>query len=197
MKNLNYIFLLLIAVSCRAQSPVINLRDWKGENIINSYLKDANNDLNAFEGTYVYTSGDTIFKIILKKFIMARTFRHYEDMLIGELEYKIGTTTLLNTLSQLNTVYFDQSRHLIDGSTVLQNHEVPDCSDCVPNEIRVRLSINDTRYVSAFFVKRTTVNGSPALKVFKQTFGPRTKLSGTTEPEPIIRDGNYIFIKQP
>ena len=41
------------------------------------------------------------------------------------------------------------------------------------------------------------VNGTPGLKVFKQTFGPRTKLSGTIEPDPIIRDGNYIFIKQP
>ena len=67
MKNLNYIFLLLIAVSCRAQSPVMNILDWNGLVIQNSYLKDANNDLDAFEGTYIYTNVDTIFKIKIKK----------------------------------------------------------------------------------------------------------------------------------
>lgn len=197
MKNLNYIILLLIAVSCRAQSPIINLRDWKGENIVNSYIKDANNELDAYEGTYVFTSGDTIFKIQLKKVIKARTIRYYRDLLVGEMEYKIGNTTLLNTLPQLNTVYFDQATHKIDGGSIYQNFELPECPECAPNEITLRLSIDDTRYVAGFYVKKTIINGLPALRVFKRTSGPTTKTDGQPKTVSIIRDGDYIFIKQP
>ena len=197
MKNLIYIFIIVFAVNCKAQSPVINIRDWKGENILNSYLKDTNNDLEAFEGTYIFTNADNIFKIKLKKVFTTRTARYYEDLLIGELEYKKGNTVFLNTLSKLDTVYNDQSSHLIEGNTILENNEVPDCPDCTPNEIRLRLSIDDTREISAFYVKRTTVNGLPALKVFKQTFGPGWKTANTIVQPIIIRDGAYIFIKQP
>lgn len=197
MKNSSYILLLLIIVSCNAQSPVINLRDWKGENIVNSYLKDANNELDAYEGTYVFTSGDTIFKIKLKKVIKAKTIRYYRDLLVGEMEYKIGNITLLNTLPQLNTVYFDQANHKIDGGSIFQNLELPVCPECAPNEITLRLSIDDTQYFAAFFVKKTIINGMPALRVFKRTSGPITKTAGQPKTVSIIRDGDYIFIKQP
>ena len=70
MKNIVYFFVILFAISCKGQMPVINSLEWNGTDIPNSYLKDTNDNLNLFEGTYLYSNNDTIFKIKLKKIIL-------------------------------------------------------------------------------------------------------------------------------
>jgi hypothetical protein len=197
MKNiLKLSFLFFISISY-AQQPIFNLRDYAGENIADSYLRDFNNDLNGFEGTYVFQNSDTIFKIKLRKVEQAKTYRFYEDLLIGEIEYKIGNNTLLNTLNDFETNFPDQSKHKIDGNIILANHNKPVCTDCSTNELRLGLSISDTKYASTIYLKKLLINGSQALRATIITSGPITKREGQILPIPIIRNGDFIFIKQP
>lgn len=197
MKNITHIIVLLLALSCKAQSPIINNLDWDGIDIPNSYLKDTNNDLNNFEGTYVHTSADTIFTIKLRKIEMEFTGVYFEDMLIGEFEYKIGNNTLFNTLSNFNTNYQDQSLHYLKGWRILKNTSLPPCSNCAPNEKRVSIGIFDSKLASSFILKRTTVSGNQALQVYKFTQGPISREAGDPPKVAIVRDGDFLFIKQP
>ena len=72
MKNIFYFFaLLLFSISCKAQSPVLDIsQDMGTENLTGAYYKDTYNLLNPFEGTYLYTNGNTIFKIVFQKKVM-------------------------------------------------------------------------------------------------------------------------------
>ena len=188
---------MLIALSCKAQFPEINRAGWNGIRTSNSYLKDSNFILNDFEGTYKHTSADTIFTIKLRKIETVFTGYLFEDLLIGEFEYKIGNNSLINRLSEFNINYSNQTLHYIYGGWILDNLNVPPCTNCAPNEKRVGVIINDTEYSSSFILKRTTVNGIQALQVYKFTQGPFSREVGDPPKISIIRDGNYLFIKQP
>ena len=72
MKTLQYlkiVLLILIADNCHAQTSVVDLLNDDGSAITNTYYKDVNNLLITFEGTYLYTSGNTSFKIRLVKVV--------------------------------------------------------------------------------------------------------------------------------
>ena len=62
--------LLLLSINCKAQSPIIDIIDDDGSEVIGAYYKDVNNLLNPFEGTYIYTSGSTTLKIVLVKKVL-------------------------------------------------------------------------------------------------------------------------------
>lgn len=70
MKNYLKYFLLLIMISCKAQSPIINLTDYNETIPTGSYLKDTFFDLDPFVGTYVFEEGNIYFKVILKKIVI-------------------------------------------------------------------------------------------------------------------------------
>lgn len=188
---------MLIALSCKAQFPVIHIESWNGIPIQNSYVQDNNDILDDYVGTYVHTSGDTIFTFKLRKIETAFTGYHFEDLLIGEYEYKIGNNSLINRLSEFNANYPNQNYHYIHGNRILENLSIPACANCALNEKRVCVLITDKKYPSSFVLKRTTVNGNQALQVFKYTEGPFSKLETDPPLIAIIRDGDFLFIKQP
>ena len=49
-----------------------------------SLPEDINNYLDAFEGTYLYTNGNTSFRMVLVKKVQQYNGRYYEDLIIGE-----------------------------------------------------------------------------------------------------------------
>ena len=102
MKNTIIILLILSAICCKAQSPIINITDDNGNQIAGSYYKDLDNLLNVYEGTYLYTNGTTTLKIVLQKKTMSFDGHHYEDLIIGEYQYIKNGVEIINTLPRLN-----------------------------------------------------------------------------------------------
>lgn len=191
------IILLLIVANSYAQSPIVNLNDWNGIVVPNFYLFDSGIDMDPFVGEYEFSQNGTNFRIKLIKSVMKFNGHYYEDMVIGEIEYTAGVNELVNTMGQLNTVYPNQYSHSIAGYTILENNHIPLCPECLPNEKRMKLKINDTRVSGTILVRRITVNGNPAIKIFKRSEPQYPSIRhGETAIAPIIPDGEYILIKQ-
>ncbi len=119
MKKINYLLLLFISVSSFAQDTIISIKTKGYPRLTNAYYKDINNDLNQFEGTYVYTNGTTEFKIVLVKKIQQYNSRYYEDLIIGEYEHKINGVVVNSSLNLLGVVYNNQRNHSIDSNTLI------------------------------------------------------------------------------
>lgn len=189
-------FLLLITLSCNAQTPIVNLTDYNGSMEAGSYLKDTNNDLDPFVGTYIYNDGNIYFEVILRKIIMSYNQRYYEDIIVGEMQYRVNGVDLFNTLANINISYPNQEAlHNIDGNYILQNYYKPLCNDCMPNEKRLRLIFDDNRAYGDVIIQRITVGENNAIK-----FEPRTRISTRSENDLIITriipNITFIMIKQ-
>lgn len=90
MKNIIFLSIMLLSFSCKSQSVIIDITDSELEQPIGYYSKDINNVLDPFQGTYIYTNGNTSFKIILKKMIKQSEGVHFEDLIIGEYQYVVN-----------------------------------------------------------------------------------------------------------
>ena len=90
MKNrLTFILLFISVIACKAQSPIIDIENYKFRNSKeNAYYKDTNNFFNDFEGTWIATKGNKTLKIVLLKKIKSYTGKIYTDYVSGEYEYK-------------------------------------------------------------------------------------------------------------
>jgi hypothetical protein len=197
MKNL--IFSLFIIHFSFSQSPIIPLNNFNGNINNNDYLKDTNNNLDTFIGTYLHNENGVYFLIKLRKEIKYFNGFYYIDRLIGDLEYKENNITLLNTVQNFNSVFnfHGPNFHSIKSDYLLNKNEKPECVDCQQNELQLSATIFDTRKYSSFILKKTNINGQEALKVLKYTVGPYSKIDGQAPIENIIADKEYIFIKQP
>ena len=87
MKKIIFVYLVIATMQCKAQTPIIDLQAWQGNIIPGMYIKDTNNILNQFEGTWVYTNGTTSLKIVLVKKQMKLLATYYQDLIIGEYQY--------------------------------------------------------------------------------------------------------------
>ncbi|MDC8105495.1 hypothetical protein MTQ00_13210 [Chryseobacterium sp. B21-037] len=87
MKNIFFAILFYISMSCQAQQ-IYSLRPSEIQLPENSYQKDTNNELPAYEGTWKGTwDGKTIF-VTFKKITNAydNVFKYYKDYLIGKFK---------------------------------------------------------------------------------------------------------------
>jgi hypothetical protein len=101
MKTLYIIF--FISTSIFAQSPIIDIEEYTYKSEIeNAYYKDINNYFNDFEGTWLYTNGNTSLKIVLTKETMQYTGKFYTDGITGEYQYIENGLEKRNTLSNTN-----------------------------------------------------------------------------------------------
>ena len=93
------VFCLFFVISCKAQIPTYPLGtdtlDLMGE----YYLKDYNNNLDKFVGTWVYTQGTTTFTLVIKKAIKVRIVDYYSDELQITFKYVQNGVVKSNTLS--------------------------------------------------------------------------------------------------
>ena len=200
MKTLKIIIIVLLAISCKAQNPIIDVIGTRMGQPDGYYVKDINNLLNPFEGTYIYTNGNTSFKIVLVKKIQQFNGRYYEDLIIGEYQYIENGIQKVNTLSQLNIVYNDQRSHNIDGNFVVGNRfREWQCPLCIPNEKRLSLSIRDasTNRYAELHMRRTTESGQQVMKIKISHVTGELIVSGTPPPLSFsLPLGEFILIKQ-
>lgn len=193
--------LILNYCSTFSQSPIINIKDKDGSRQTGAYYKDSNNLLNPYVGTYIYTNGSITLKIVLVKKIQQYNGRYYEDLLIGEYEYKNGSTIIVSTLSDLDTVYGNQRRHSISGNTLMTKTNRPICNECGTNEFRVSLAFFDKEreLYGSMTTRKITHNNQEAIKAIIRCETNVVYFEG--QPEPLtefrVRDGEYILIKQP
>lgn len=200
MKNIFKIVpLLIIAVSCKAQSPIINIEDYDGEPIQNAYYKDTNNLLNPFVGTYIYTNGTTSLTIILQKKTMSYDGYQYEDVLIGEYQYIENGVEKVNTLNEINVNYTNQNEHSIHANGILSAGDYL-CNGCVGNEKRLMGGIveHSTPNSAQLLINRIlTGDGQQAIKINvlwrMKSYNPEFE---SPAPQPSFHGGDYILIKQ-
>ena len=201
IKNLNILVVLLLSINCKAQSPVLDISD-SGTGLPNGYyLRDNNNLLNTFEGTYQYTNGNTILKIVLVKKIQQYNQEFYEDLIIGEYQYIENGIEKINTLTEINNIYIEQRFHKIDSNFLVNNNfKLFPCLDCFSNEKRLYASILDpsTNSYADIVIRKTIINGQEALKIniinFKKGL---TIVNGiATESNFSLPLEEYVLIKQ-
>lgn len=168
MKNLILTMLLLLSINCKAQTSIINIIDDDGSEINGAYYKDIDSLLDPFEGTYIYTSGSTIFKIVLIKKVLQYNSQYYEDLIIGEYQYIKDGVQIANTLSEISTTYLNQRNHKIEGNLIVdKNYRTWKCPSCSSAENRLSTQIEDvvSEKIADLIMRRTTENGQEVMKI--------------------------------
>jgi hypothetical protein len=200
MKHIQIFLVLLLSFSCRSQNPIIDITASEIGLADGYYVKDKNSLLNQFQGIYVYTNGNTSFKIQLIKKVQQYNGRYYEDLIIGEYQYIVNGVEKVNTLSQLNTVYNNQRLHNIDGNSIMNNNNRNwKCPQCAPNQKGLRASIKDAstdRYAN-IYMRRVTENGQDVMKIKIAHVTSETYRDGTQPPADFsLPLGEFTLIKQ-
>jgi len=196
-----YVFLTITLVSIvQSQTPsipVLPLEDWSDAQP-NVYYKDLENQLDPFEGTWLYTDNDTSWKIILKKETMFFNGNYYEDLIGGEYQYIKNSVELINTLSNIETV--EGWNHRIDGNAIINDCDYLPPTDCVDGEDRLEVTITDpvTGHAGAVYFRARTVNGQDVLLAYV-IFDQKSSYNGLTQPKPepsMPWQQEYTLIKQ-
>lgn len=206
MKNIALICItVFLSINCKAQTKpieleaprtIIDLDTWDGRIVDNTYVKDIDNYLNQFVGTWVYNQNNQYLKIIIEKVVKScKTDVYCLDYLIGEYQYKENNVEKINTLPGL----LNERNHKISGKRILKNNFRPVCNDCYPNQRRVMLTFSDPlrRLGGELLLQAITVNGQPALKAFKRTTTYAISLlENSSYTEMNVPSGEYILIKE-
>jgi len=199
MRKIFLFIVIITTISCKAQSPIVDIDNWDGDSQANAYYKDINNYFNDFVGTWVYTNGTTSFKIVLQKKTMAYTGKFYMDYMIGEYQYIENGVEKINTLPNLS-----QPRlHSIVGSTLLDNSASarPYCPTCPSDERRLKVTLKDRprKLSGQFTLKKTMVGGQPALEGYLWGNGVPGGIDVDNPPQYTkltVPTGTFIFVKQ-
>ncbi|WP_055445151.1 DUF6705 family protein [Lacinutrix himadriensis] len=103
MKNIILTLIILFTLSCKAQSPIVNIAsDYDSDDIVDGcYLKDVNNSFAPFIGTWQWTNGTDTLTIVFEKVTMAYSdlSEIYTDELVGKYKYVANGVEIINTLN--------------------------------------------------------------------------------------------------
>ena len=172
---------------------IVPLETWNGYTAYGEYYKDVNDVLNEYEGTWLYSNGNTSLKIILQKRLRQPYFNNtHIDMLVGEYQYIENGVEKINTLANINS-----QENSISESDILTTPFLGDCTDCLPNEKRVSVGFSDSvaELHGEIFFKKMVVNGQEAIRA--SIYYTRNYFKAYM---PSIPPGNneydYILIKQ-
>ena len=115
-----YLALILISlmINCKAQSPVYTLGQSPINKPQNSYVKDTNNILNKFSGTWIYNYAGKTFTVILNKMEMVNLNEYFVDELEGNFKYHINANIIANT----NTGSFTGKNSTINGAKLWEGN---------------------------------------------------------------------------
>ena len=178
------IILGLTFFSCKAQTPILPLDSLGWKNTNNTYYKDVNNELNDYEGTWLYSNGTTSLKITLTKYTQLFNGRFYEDRIIGGYQYIENGVEKVNTLSDANNPNLGISASIV-GNTIHNRCRFLPVDDCVEGEKSLGLSIDDPhsdKHWGHLRLFKRIVNGQEALKI-------RISMTYVTGEDP--EDGNF------
>ncbi len=204
MKNIISITILIFSfLNCKAQSPILNMEVYaRMDAPNNSYYKDVNNVLNGFEGTWLYTNGNTSLKIVLVKKTMQHRYNggYYEDLIVGGYQYIENGVEKINTLSDVNHPNIGRDAS-IKGNNIYDDCYIIPADDCIDGEKRLDLSIEDTITTEHFgdlILHKRTVNGQEALKAMIDIGYVGRNYHNVPTPLPTMPSQmrNIILIKQ-
>ncbi|WP_040281237.1 DUF6705 family protein [Psychroserpens damuponensis] len=199
MKNLFFtISILLLALSCKAQGPIVALDTYEHNILDGSYVKDLNSELNNFVGTWIFTDGTTSFTLVLQKQIQTFNGDYYEDYMIGEYSYTTNGLTIVNTIPLLNNAQLNLQRN-IGGRYIVKGPD-HNCTDCLPNERRIDLYFSDPNreYLSSGIVLRYLVNETNPEKITATIYvvGNVMLPYESASSSPSVPYGTYLMEKQ-
>nr|WP_148638307.1 DUF6705 family protein [Olleya sp. ITB9] len=165
---------------------------------VNAYYKDANNILNNFEGTWLYTNGNNSLKIILVKSTQHFNGKYYEDLLIGGYQYIENGVEKINTLTDADNLNLGDNAS-IEGNNIYNNCKYSPVDDCVDGEKNLHLSIKDVPlegHIGDLRLFKRTINGQEVLKV-NISMNYLRDVSGEL-PDPTLpwKMENIVLIKQ-
>lgn len=202
MKNIILLITLsIITLACKAQSPIIDIHD-RIEIPNGAYLKDTNNVLNKYTGTWLFTNGNTSIKIVLQKKIQVFSGSIFEDILVGEYQYIENGVEKLNTLPLINTYspseYYE---HNLTGNFDVFPDEFPKCNTCTQYEKRIILDVSDPNPNFSHLngmkmgLRYLNDNGNEQLQINFEMKGIIT-LPDNSPIEPSLPFGEYLLVKQ-
>lgn len=197
MRELIKIVFLMLGFLMNAQNQVLPIYNWSDQQA-GAYYKDLNNELDPFEGTWLYTNGTTTLKLQLEKIEQFYNGTYYEDLIIGEYQYVENGLEVINTLANINLT--DAYTHEIYGNTIYKDCAYLPASSCIDGEVRLDVILADplTEHTATAIVHKRIVNGQDAILVyiiFDQLIG----YDGLSQPEPETNmpwQQEYILIKQ-
>jgi hypothetical protein len=199
MKNLFFtISILLLALSCKAQSPIVPLDTYIHEIADNSYVKDIDNELNKFIGTWIFSDGTSTFTLVLQKQIQTFNDDYYEDYMIGEYSYSINGLTIVNTIPFINNTNLNLQRN-IGGRYVVKGPDY-NCTDCLPNERRIDLYFSDPerKYLPNSMIIRYLIDQNNPEKITATIYrrGSIVLPYENAPTSPRVPYGTYLMEKQ-
>ncbi len=191
MNKILIVLLGLVIIQCKAQN-VINIQNWNGQYSINTYIMDVNNVFNTFEGTWLYTNGNTTLKIVLVKRVITLANNYSEDLLVGEYQYIENGVEKFNSLVNLNAFLPSEYHHKIHGNFIPTTPTPFD--NYTSGETRVQLIFSDN-IGGNINIRKTIISGQEAIQIFKIS-RQETTVKGQLILQPILPDGFYTLIKQ-
>lgn len=196
-KFIPLITIFFALTTCKAQTPIYDISEPK-DGPKNSYYKDVNGLLNGYDGTYLYTDGNTSFKLILKKKVQSYGY-YYQDLVVGEFQFIKNGVEIGNTLSKMAINYTDEEiNHTITGNFIITGTKLG-CPECSVTEKRLRLGFVDYKSPNTadIDIRKTTVNGNVAIKVHIRWSEFIMIKEGDSSPAPAsLYTGEYLMIKQ-
>ena len=189
MKNkITIIITILLSSISYAQTPttIVDIDDGMEfpAGIEGKYYKDIQGFMDPFAGTWLYTNGNTSFKMVLTKNTMYYTGKYWVDEIVGQYEYIVNNVTIRSTLNNTNPA----DEGIWSGKSLVRSYSKPPCSNCPTNERRLEANISDLdRDMHGILVlKLITVNGQPAIEAYIFGNTQSTKYNGMELPSGYI-----------
>ncbi|QNK77763.1 MULTISPECIES: DUF6705 family protein [Winogradskyella] len=201
MKNILIAVILMTSFACKAQSPIVPLDTYIHNTPEEGYIKDLDNELDKFVGTWKFTSGLTSLTIELQKLELFYNGKYYQDLLIGEYKYIENGIEIVNYLPLLDEDSgIIAQGHTINGRQIIPKDRYVSCDDCSDNERRLRLSFHDSErlYLSTSVVLRYLLDETNPEKMTATIYIGHGGMKPTEDSPEVLRVpfGEYTMVKQ-
>ena len=169
MKNILLTLITITAFSCKSQ--IIPQNNAYVDIPQGAYIKDTQNFLDNFVGTWQYQNGNEQFTITFAKELHHKYTSWYEDILYGEYKYiDVNGNTIINTLPNINIYYSSKLYHQIAGATSLVRLQFPSCPECNIGEYRIKCYFDDPDrpYQDLAIILRSVSSTQIKVKLFRE-----------------------------
>ncbi len=215
MKNI-LLILSCICINYTNAQTIIDFDDYANDLDVQSYyMKDVNNYLNQFEGTWKYVNGNNEITLVFKK----KTFTYnpnpnltvMQDELVGEYRYVKNGVEIINTLQNINTNHSSSGDYNIQSSLRSKNNNggtVP-CYMCTVPRQRLYAyyyepTLDNDGIYGGLLIHTFVENGQTKLffSIRKREWGmlyykKSDSTQFATDFDLDLANGEYIFIKIP
>lgn len=200
MKKIIKIVFVFLVFTTACKSQTVNMEEYKGVGVPGKYYCDTNGLFLPFEGTFLYTNGNKSLKVVLKKFPHSSMGDvYFEDLLVGEFEYKINNNIVASTLDKLNNVYTNGVKNSIFAHGILRGGSRI-CPSCPITDIYINGQLKDISAINnaEIFLKKIISGGQEAIEmtIVWRIRGINKDLPASFSPDASFPGGVYVLIKQ-